>query len=68
MKQTQMYVCTLLEFIVIDVASLLYKVELIGWEIVLVFMQSQLKGPCSSFPFMAIKIVTKNTLRLYVKS
>ena len=27
MKQTQMYICTLLEFIVIDVASLLYKVE-----------------------------------------
>ena len=28
----------------------------------------RLKGPCGSFPFMAIKIVTKNTLRLYVKS
>ena len=27
MKQTQMYVCTLVEFILIDVASLLYKVE-----------------------------------------
>ena len=27
MKQTQMYICTLLEFIVIDVASLLYIVE-----------------------------------------
>ena len=29
MKQTQMYVCTLVEYILIDVASLLYKVEVI---------------------------------------
>ena len=29
MKQTQMYVCTLVEFILIHVASLLYKVEVI---------------------------------------
>ena len=40
-KETQMYVCTLLEFIVIDVASLLYKVEVIGMEITLVFVQLQ---------------------------
>ena len=39
-----MYVCTLLEFIVIDVASLLYKVEVIGMEITeitVVFIQSE---------------------------
>ena len=41
MKQTQMYVCTLLEFIVIDLASLLHKVEVIGIEITLVFIQLQ---------------------------
>ena len=34
MKQTQMYVCTLVEFILIDVASLLHNVEVIGMEIV----------------------------------
>ena len=39
MKQTQMYVCTLLEFIAVDVASLLYKVGVIGMEITLVFIQ-----------------------------
>ena len=41
MKQTQMYICTLVEFILIDVASLLYKVEVIIMEITLVFIQSQ---------------------------
>ena len=41
MKQRQMYVCTLVEFILIDVASLLYKVEVIGVEITLVYIQSQ---------------------------
>ena len=44
MKQTQMYVCTFLELIVIDVASLLYKVEVIGMEITeitVVFIQSE---------------------------
>ena len=41
MKQTQMYVCTLLEFIAIKVASLLYKVEVIGMEITLVFIKLQ---------------------------
>ena len=42
MKQTQMYVCTLVEFILIDVAPLLYKLELrYGLEITLVFIQSQ---------------------------
>ena len=40
MKQTQMYVCTLVEFILIDVAPLLYKLELrYGLEITLVFIQ-----------------------------
>ena len=29
MKQTQMYVCTLVEFILINVASLLYNVEVV---------------------------------------
>ena len=38
MKQTEMYVCPLLEFIVIDVASLVYKVEVKILEIVLVFI------------------------------
>ena len=38
MEQTQMYVCTLVECILIDVASLLYKVEVIGMEITLVFI------------------------------
>ena len=28
MKQTQMYVCTLEEFILVDVVTLLYKLEL----------------------------------------
>ena len=41
MKQTQMYVCTLVEFILINVASLLYKDEVIGMEITLVFIQLQ---------------------------
>ena len=41
MKQTQMYVCTLVEFILIDVASLVYKVGVIGMEIALVFIQLQ---------------------------
>ena len=34
-------ICTLLEFIVINVVSLLYKVKVIGMEITLVFIQSQ---------------------------
>ena len=41
MKQTQIYVCTLLEFIAVNVASLLYKVEVIGMEITQVFTKSQ---------------------------
>ena len=41
MKQTQMYVCTLLEFIVINVTSLPYKAEVVGMEITLAFIQSQ---------------------------
>ena len=41
MKQTQMYVCTLVEFILIDVESLLYNVEVIGMEITLVYIQLQ---------------------------
>ena len=36
---TDVHICTLLEFIVIDVASLLYEVEVIGMEITLVFIQ-----------------------------
>ena len=31
MKQTQMYVCTLEEFILVDVVTLLYKLELKIW-------------------------------------
>ena len=30
MKQTQMYVCTLLEFILVDLETLLHKVEVSG--------------------------------------
>ena len=43
MKQTRvhMYVCTLVGFILTDVALLVYKVEVIGMEITLVFIQLQ---------------------------
>ena len=42
MKQTQMYVCTLEEFILVDVVTLLYKLELrYCVENKLVFIQSQ---------------------------
>ena len=42
MKQTQMYVCTLEGFILVDVVTLLYKLELnYCVENTLVFIQSQ---------------------------
>ena len=42
MKQTQMYVCTLEEFILVDVVTLLYKLEVNYYvENTLVFIQSQ---------------------------
>ena len=41
MKHTQMYVCTLEEFVLVDVVTLLYKYELTyGLEITLVFIQT----------------------------
>ena len=40
MKQTQMYICSLVEFILVDLDTLLHKVEVIGMEITLVFIQS----------------------------
>ena len=41
MKQTQMYICTLEEFILVDVITLLlYKLELIGMEFTQVFIQT----------------------------
>ena len=42
MKQTQMYVCTFEEFILVDVVTLLYKLEVrYCVENTLVFIQSQ---------------------------
>ena len=40
MKQTQMYICTLEEFILVDVITLLYKLE--------VSMELNMHGICSS--------------------
>ena len=43
MKQTQMYVCTLEEFILVDVVTLLYKLE-VNWrcmEYAVVYIQMQ---------------------------
>ena len=41
MKQTQTYVCTLEEFILVDIVTLLYKDELrYGLEFKLVYIQS----------------------------
>ena len=41
MKQTQMYVCTLEEFVLVDVVTLLYKFEVNYYvENTLVFIQS----------------------------
>ena len=42
MKQTQMYVCTLEEFILVDVVTLLYKDEVrYGLESSLLYIQMQ---------------------------
>ena len=39
MRQTQMYVCILGEFILVDAITLLYKYEVIGMEFTQVFIQ-----------------------------
>ena len=43
MKQTQMYICTLVEFILIDVASWLYNVEVIRMEIVYIQLHQHMR-------------------------
>ena len=41
MKQTQMYVCTLVEFILVDLDTLLHKVEVEMHGKILVYIHSQ---------------------------